>query len=152
MMKTSPKPLVIAGDWLWLTLLVLLGLTAPTNRGSTLDDFDGATKTGWADFTFQAGFGIPIQTNGQFRFEQPPAGQAIFSDSQKDSQIPGASTELGNENYAMEVRAFLQLPAGVTRLGVRCDDDYKLASASTLMQLLTVKINGDQVVITYKQN
>ena len=85
-MKTSPKLLALAGSWLRLTLWVLLGLTAPTNRGSTLDDFNGATKTGWADFTFQAGFGIPIQTNGQFRFEQPPAGQAIFSASQKDSQ------------------------------------------------------------------
>ncbi|HVY68821.1 MAG TPA: hypothetical protein VHH73_02770, partial [Verrucomicrobiae bacterium] len=52
----------------------------------TLDDFNDNTKTGWTDFTFQPGFGVPKESSGQFRFEQPPAGQAIFSLSQKTSR------------------------------------------------------------------
>ncbi|MFM8360688.1 MAG: hypothetical protein ACKOET_19230, partial [Verrucomicrobiota bacterium] len=52
-----------------------------------LDDFNDNAKTGWGDFTFQAGFGIPVESGGQFRFEQPPAGRAIFSASQKTSQL-----------------------------------------------------------------
>ena len=32
--------------------------------------------------TFVPGFGLPTESGGQFRFEQPAAGQAIFSASQ----------------------------------------------------------------------
>lgn len=52
-----------------------------------LDDFDDAVKSGWTDFTFQPGFGVPEETGGQFRFEQPPAGTAIFSASRKTSKL-----------------------------------------------------------------
>lgn len=52
-----------------------------------LDDFDDNTKTGWTDFTFVPGLGIPVETGGQFRFEQPPAGQALFSASRKTSNL-----------------------------------------------------------------
>src|SRR6266487_6246528 len=52
-----------------------------------LDDFNDNVKTAWADFTFVPGFGIPVETNGQFRFELPPAGRAIFTASQKTSRV-----------------------------------------------------------------
>ncbi len=58
-----------------------------STQARVLDDFDDNTKTGWEDFTFQAGFGIPSEQSGQFRFTQPPAGQAIFSASQKKSEV-----------------------------------------------------------------
>jgi hypothetical protein len=53
-----------------------------------LDDFNDNNKTGWTDFTFVPGFGIPSESNGQFRFEQPksPTGGGIFSASQKTSR------------------------------------------------------------------
>jgi hypothetical protein len=54
---------------------------------ATLDDFDDNTKTGWTDFTFVPGFGLPTESGGQFRFEQPPAGQALFSASQKTTRV-----------------------------------------------------------------
>ena len=75
------------GGWLQLALLSLLVSLRPIARANPLDDFNSATKTGWTDFSFVPGFGVPVQSNGQFRFEQPPAGQAIFSASQKVSQI-----------------------------------------------------------------
>ncbi len=55
---------------------------------SALDDFNDNTKTGWTDFTFIPGFGIPTESNGQFRFEQAisPSGAGIFSASQKTSR------------------------------------------------------------------
>jgi hypothetical protein len=51
-----------------------------------LDNFDDNTKTDWTDFTFVPGFGIPVESGGQFKFTQPPAGQAIFSASTKTSE------------------------------------------------------------------
>ena len=56
------------------------------NDTSVLDNFDDNLKTDWSDFTFQAGFGLPVESSGQFRFELPPAGQAIFTASQKKSE------------------------------------------------------------------
>jgi hypothetical protein len=49
-----------------------------------------------------------------------------------DEPIPGQDDALGSDNYAMEVVAFLDLPAGVTRFGVRSDDGYKLAAGLNL--------------------
>lgn len=54
---------------------------------SVLDNFDDNTKTDWKDFTFVPGFGLPKESNGQFQFELPPAGQAIFTASQKTSRV-----------------------------------------------------------------
>ncbi|MFN0129581.1 MAG: hypothetical protein ACKV19_23185 [Verrucomicrobiales bacterium] len=48
-----------------------------------LDNFDDNTKTGWTDFNFQTGLGVPVETSGQFRFEQPPAGRPFFSASRR---------------------------------------------------------------------
>jgi len=55
---------------------------------TALDDFNDNSKTGWTDFTFVPGFGIPTESNGQFRFEQPksPTDGGIFSASQKTSR------------------------------------------------------------------
>lgn len=53
---------------------------------TVLDDFNDNTKTDWSDFTFIPGFGLPSETGGQFVFDQPPAGQDIFSASQKVSR------------------------------------------------------------------
>ncbi|HNU52625.1 MAG TPA: hypothetical protein PKJ98_17165 [Verrucomicrobiota bacterium] len=69
-----------------LPLLVGLAL-APAASAGILDDFNDNTKTGWTDFTFIPGFGLPTETGQQFRFDQPPAKQDIFSASQKTSQL-----------------------------------------------------------------
>lgn len=69
-----------------LAFLSLLVAWMPGARAKSLDDFNGPTKTGWSDFTFVPGFGLPTQGGGLFRFEQPPAGQSIFSASQKTSE------------------------------------------------------------------
>jgi hypothetical protein len=55
-------------------------------EAKVLDNFDDNTKTGWTDFTFVPGFGLPTEAGGKFVFEQPAAGQAIFSASQKTSE------------------------------------------------------------------
>ena len=54
---------------------------------AVLDNFDDNTKTSWTDFTFMPGFGLPTEAGGQFQFAQPPAGQSIFSASQKTSRV-----------------------------------------------------------------
>jgi hypothetical protein len=61
-------------------------LSAGTSLGRVLDDFDDNTKTGWQDFTFVPGLGLPVEQNGQFEFILPPAGQAIFTGSRKISE------------------------------------------------------------------
>jgi hypothetical protein len=65
---------------------LLLGFVTFSISAKTLDNFDDNTKTGWTDFTFQPGFGLPTEVDGRFRFEQPAAGQAIFSASQKTTE------------------------------------------------------------------
>ena len=60
---------------------------APPSAARILDDFNDNTKTGWTDFTFIPGFGLPVEQAGQFHFDQPPANQAIFSASQKTSEL-----------------------------------------------------------------
>ena len=67
--------------------LASLLLAALPAAGRVLDNFNDNVKTAWTDFTFVPGFGIPTETGGQFRFVQPPAGQAIFSASQKTSEV-----------------------------------------------------------------
>lgn len=52
-----------------------------------IDNFDDNTKTDWTDFTFVPGFGLPKESNGRLTFELPPAGQQIFTASQKTSQV-----------------------------------------------------------------
>ena len=56
---------------------------------AVLDSFDDNTKTGWTDFTFVPGFGLPTEVGGQFQFQQTvsPSGGSIFSASQKTSRV-----------------------------------------------------------------
>jgi len=63
-----------------------LASMSPALEAKVLDAFDDNTKTGWTDFTFVPGFGLPTEAGGQFQFAQPPAGQSIFSASQKTSE------------------------------------------------------------------
>ena len=44
-----------------------------------------------------------------------------------DLPIPGQTVDNGDDNFAMEVTGALNLPAGIIRFGVKCDDGYKLA-------------------------
>ncbi len=70
------------------SLFVLLAALAWTPaHARVLDNFDDNTKTAWQDFTFIPGFGLPAENSGQFRFALPPAGQAIFTASQKTSEV-----------------------------------------------------------------
>jgi hypothetical protein len=56
-------------------------------QARVLDNFDDGVKTGWEDFTFVEGFGIPQETGGELRFDLPPAGQPIFTAAQYKSEI-----------------------------------------------------------------
>ncbi|MBX3731144.1 MAG: hypothetical protein KF791_00970 [Verrucomicrobiae bacterium] len=49
-----------------------------------------------------------------------------------DEPVPGQEEGFGNDNFAMEIFTFLELPAGVTRFGVRSDDGFKLSSGIQL--------------------
>lgn len=70
-----------------LLLLSLLLGSPITTFARALDDFADNNKTGWTDFTFVPGFGLPTESGGRFTFRQPPAGQATFSASQKTSEV-----------------------------------------------------------------
>jgi hypothetical protein len=83
-MKRNPSVFrFLAGGFL---AVLLAGAVAPQARARILDDFNDNAKTGWTDFTFVPGFGLPGEVGGQFRFELPAAGQDIFSASQKVSE------------------------------------------------------------------
>src|SRR5688500_20188318 len=69
-----------------LPLMTGLLLAPGPLAGRVLDNFDDNAKTDWQDFTFMPGFGLPSETNGQFQFVLPPAGQAIFTGSRKMSE------------------------------------------------------------------
>ena len=91
---------------------------------TVLDDFNDNAKTDWSDFTFVPGFGLPSETSGQFRFEMPPAGQDIFSASQKTSRqfelVEGGRLEFrvdligGSGADAFAVLAFIPNTGGNT--------------------------------------
>jgi len=69
-----------------LALLTGLLLAPDPVAGRVLDNFDDNVKTDWQDFTFVPGLGLPSETNGQFQFVLPPAGQSIFTGSRKTSE------------------------------------------------------------------
>ena len=132
-------------DWLvrgGALLAALLGFSA---QATVLDNFNDNTKTGWTDFTFVPGFGLPTETGGQFRFEQPPAGQAIFSASQKTSERfelkDGRSIEFradiiqGGAKDSFAVLAFIPTTGSPGTLG-----GYGLAKSTTDV-LITKGIN-----------
>ena len=82
-----------------------------------VDNFDAATRSGWQDFTFVPGFGLPKQANGQYTFDLPPAGQALFVASTKVSETfdltegnrLSLSVDLvnGNSDYSYAVLAWV---------------------------------------------
>ncbi|RME95293.1 MAG: hypothetical protein D6766_03610, partial [Verrucomicrobia bacterium] len=96
-------------------------ISAPAHA-RVLDDFDDNSKTDWADFTFVPGFGLPSETGGQFVFDLPPAGQDIFTASQKVSENielrEGRTVELrvdvveGSGEDAFAVLAFIPNTGG----------------------------------------
>lgn len=50
-----------------------------------------------------------------------------------DALIPGLQVDVnGSDDIAMEIQAFLELPAGTHRFGVRCDDGYKIVAGNSL--------------------
>ena len=121
----------------WCASLALVtSLAALTSQATVLDNFDDNTKTGWKDFTFIPGLGLPTEASGQFRFEMPPVGQAIFSASQKESQVlelkEGRSIEMrvdvieggGKDSFA--VLAFIPQSTGPGSLG-----GYGIAKSTT---------------------
>jgi hypothetical protein len=65
---------------------ILAASLCPAVSGRILDDFNDNTKTGWTDFSFVPGFGLPVESGGQFRFELPGVTQPIFTASQKTSE------------------------------------------------------------------
>lgn len=70
---------------------------------------------------------------------------------EEDEAIPGQADEYGSDNYAMEVLVFLDLPAGVTRFGVRSDDGYKLANSPnpTASTVPLAFVNGGAADVTF---
>ncbi|MBM3836925.1 MAG: hypothetical protein FJ398_02990 [Verrucomicrobia bacterium] len=105
---------------------LLVSASCVVNDARVLDNFDDNKKSDWKDFTFQAGFGIPSETAGQFKFVQPPAGQAIFSASTKTSETytlqDGRTIEFrvdlvkGNGKDAFAVLAFIPTASSVNTL------------------------------------
>ncbi|MBI2950337.1 MAG: hypothetical protein HYY23_22125, partial [Verrucomicrobia bacterium] len=103
---------------------------------TVVDNFDDNTKTDWKDFTFVTGFGLPAETGGQFKFVQPPAGQALFSASTKTSRtfdlVDGERLELrvdlvmGNGKDAFAVMGFIPTTTGANTLA-----GYGLAKSTT---------------------
>lgn len=83
-MRALPSFGRIVSRFLTLSITGWLGISGASAR--VLDDFNDNTKTGWTDFTFVPGFGIPVESNGRFTFTQPPAGQQIFSASTKTTE------------------------------------------------------------------
>ncbi len=63
-------------------------------------------------------------------FSQDALDGASVGYFEDDLVIPGVSFDFGTDNIAMEAIAYLDLPAGVTRFGVRSDDGYKVASSA----------------------
>jgi hypothetical protein len=111
----------------------------------TIDDFNDNVKTAWTDFTFQPGFGAPVESNGQFKFNLPPAGQSIFAASIKTAPVfelkEGERLQFKvdlvstNGHDAFAVMGFIPTSAQVSQLA-----GYTIAKSSTDI-LLTKGIN-----------
>ena len=128
---------------------------------AVLDNFDDNTKTSWTDFTFMPGFGLPTEAGGQFQFAQPPAGQSIFSASQKTSRVFtlaegerlsfSADVVQGGAKDSFAILAFIPTANSPGTLG-----GYGLAKSTTDI-LITKGINkyfvaDDGAVANLKQN
>ncbi len=126
-------------------LAATFGLLTASVQAKVLDNFDDNVKTGWTDFTFIPGFGSPVEANGQFKFNLPPAGQSIFAASTKTTDTftlqEGRTIEFsvdlvtGNGADSFAVLSFIPKSAAVSELA-----GYSLAKSTTDL-LLTKGIN-----------
>ena len=69
-------------------------------------------------------------TSAVINFSQEALDGGSTGNFGDDLAIPGHTSDFGSDNFAMEATAFLDLPAGVVRFGILCDDGYKLASSA----------------------
>lgn len=68
----------------------------------------------------------------------PGSEDGYFPD---DALIPGLEPDVnGTDDIAMEIRAYLDLAAGIHRFGVRCDDGYKLVAGKSLTDATTTPL------------
>jgi hypothetical protein len=102
---------------------------APLDAGQLENSLQRAESQLAANSSFAKAYDITV-VDPLINYSQnaPDAGDGFFAE---DLVIPGASIDLGTDNYAMEVRTFLNLPAGIVRFGVNCDDGYKVAAGAT---------------------
>ena len=113
-----------------------LFFTGQIGFARVLDDFNDNVKTGWTDFTFVPGFGIPTESGGRFNFVLPPAGQSIFTASTKTSETftlqEGRTVEFrvdlvtGNGADSFAVMAFIPTGSSVSELA-----GYGMAKSTT---------------------
>lgn len=58
-----------------------------------------------------------------------------------DQAIPGVNIdENGTDDIAMEVLTYLELPAGIVRMGAHCDDGYQIVSGSSFADRQTLPL------------
>ena len=66
-----------------------------------------------------------------YTIKTPPDFDGYF---EGDTQVPGLEPDNnGNDDFAVEIVAWLQLSAGTHRFGVRCDDGYRLVAGGDYM-------------------
>jgi hypothetical protein len=110
-----------------LNVFLILWSTQSATHAKVLDNFNDNTKSDWSDFTFVPGLGLPVEENGQFKFNLPPAGQALFVASTKTSQTftieNGKTVEFrvdlvsGNGKDAFAILAFIPKTSSASSLG-----------------------------------
>jgi len=65
----------------WIRSGVAIAVVASLSlslQARVLDNFNDNTKTGWTDFTFVPGFGLPTEAGGQFQFKQNVSLAGLF--------------------------------------------------------------------------
>lgn len=114
-----------------LALVFLIG----SAKGKVIDDFNDNTKTAWQDFKFN-NIGNIVEQNGQFTFQLPAVGQAIFAASTKTSETyevaNGKSLEFrvdmvsGNGKDSFAILSWIPTSQNVASLS-----GYSIAKSST---------------------
>lgn len=108
----------------------------PTGNGAAADA-DG-------DFTYY----IPDVIN--FNIDGSPIGsfsstQTATNQIRTDALVPGIPGAIGTTDYALEITAWLQLPAGVTTLGVNSDDGFRVSSSTNITDNAGLLVNRLEV-------
>ena len=139
-MNVSRRSGVVSSLRILFTFAFTFLLLAISHRISArvLDDFDDNAKTGWEDFTFIPGYGLPTESDGQFKFEMTPSpiSKPIFSASRKTSEVielkNGRTIEMkvdvieGGAKDSFAVLAFIPQSSSPGSLG-----GYGLAKSTT---------------------